>query len=112
MTDPTPGGPDSGTDAGGTGATDPIRYADALAELEAILDELDGDEVDVDVLGARVRRAAELLRLCRDRISAARFEVEQVVAELEAETAAPLAGASESPDHGEGDGNGDADPGG
>lgn len=64
---------------------DEIGYAEALAELEQILDELDGDEVDVDVLGARVRRAAELLRLCRERIAGARFEVEQVVAELEAE---------------------------
>ena len=63
-----------------------IGYAEALAELEGILDELDGDEVDVDVLGRRVRRAAELLRLCRDRIASARFDVEQVVAELEAET--------------------------
>jgi exodeoxyribonuclease VII small subunit len=64
-----------------------IGYTEALAELEGILDELDGDEVDVDVLGSRVRRAAELLRLCRDRIASARFDVEQVVAELEAETA-------------------------
>ena len=64
---------------------DEISYADAQAELDAILHELDGDEVDVDVLGARVRRAAEMLRLCRSRIAAARFEVEQVVGELEAE---------------------------
>jgi len=66
-----------------------IGYAEALAELEQILEELDGDEVDVDVLGARVRRAAELLRLCRERIGAARFEVEQVVAELEGDAGAP-----------------------
>jgi exodeoxyribonuclease VII small subunit len=65
-----------------------LGYAEALAELEGILDELDGDEVDVDVLGSRVRRAAELLRLCRERIACARFEVEQVVAELEAEVEA------------------------
>ena len=65
-----------------------LGYAEALAELEGILDELDGDEVDVDVLGSRVRRAAELLRLCRERIAGARFEVEQVVAELEAEVEA------------------------
>jgi exodeoxyribonuclease VII small subunit len=74
---------------------DEINYVDALAELERILDELDGDEVDVDVLGARVKRAAELLRLCRDRIAGARFEVEQVVAELEAEVDA---GAQGEPD--------------
>lgn len=65
--------------------SDEIGYASALAELDEILRELDGDEVDVDVLGTRVRRAAELLRICRDRITGARFEVEQVVAELEAE---------------------------
>jgi exodeoxyribonuclease VII small subunit len=74
-------------------------YADALTELEGILDELDGDEVDVDILGARVRRASELLRLCRERITGARFEVEQVVAELEAEADA-AAGAAAADDGG------------
>jgi exodeoxyribonuclease VII small subunit len=58
-------------------------YADALAELEAILDEIEGDAVDVDVLAARVKRAAELLRVCRQRITAARDEVGRIVADLE-----------------------------
>lgn len=75
----------SGTSNAGKARDDEISYVDAVAELEQILDELDGDDVDVDVLGARVQRAAELLRLCRDRISGARLQVEQVVAELEAE---------------------------
>lgn len=65
-----------------TAPIDEIGYADALAELERILDELEDDTVDVDVLAARVRRAADLLRLCRDRISAARVEVESIVADL------------------------------
>lgn len=60
----------------------PIGYGAALDELESILRELDGEDVDVDVLGERVRRAAELLTLCRERIASARFEVEQVVAGL------------------------------
>ena len=59
-----------------------IGYADALAELEAILEEIEGDSVDVDVLAARVKRAAELLRVCRQRITAARDEVSQIVADL------------------------------
>lgn len=80
--DPSP----SPTSATGSPSPEPIGYASALAELDDILHELDGDEVDVDVLGARVRRAAELLRICRDRITSARFEVEQVVAELETDT--------------------------
>ena len=61
---------------------DGIGYAAALAELESILAEIEDDAVDVDVLAARVRRAAELLRVCRDRITAARDEVGQIVAEL------------------------------
>jgi exodeoxyribonuclease VII small subunit len=60
-----------------------IGYAAALAELESILAEIEDDAVDVDVLAARVRRAAELLRICRDRITAARVEVTQIVDELE-----------------------------
>jgi exodeoxyribonuclease VII small subunit len=70
------------TDSTPTDASE-IGYTAALAELDDILHELDGDEVDVDVLGTRVRRAAELLRICRDRITTARFEVEQVVASLD-----------------------------
>ncbi len=58
-------------------------YREALAELERILDELEGDAVDVDVLATKVKRAAELITLCRDRITAARVEVETVVADLE-----------------------------
>jgi len=60
-----------------------IGYSEALGELESILAEIEDDTVDVDVLAARVKRAAELLRICRDRITAARVEVTQVVAELE-----------------------------
>ena len=58
-------------------------YAAALTELEAILVSLESADLDVDVLGAKVARAAELIRLCRNRIGAARLEVEQVVAEFE-----------------------------
>lgn len=60
-----------------------IGYGDALAELERILEEIEDDAVDVDVLAAKVRRAAELLRVCRDRIAAARIEVTQIVADLD-----------------------------
>jgi exodeoxyribonuclease VII small subunit len=71
-----------------------IGYGEALAELEGILDEIEDDSVDVDVLATRVRRAAELLRVCRDRIASARIEVTQIVADLDPGT---LDGASDAP---------------
>ena len=64
-------------------ADEEIGYADALAELEAILEEIEDDAVDVDVLAAKVKRGAELLRVCRGRITAAKVEVTQIVAELD-----------------------------
>ncbi len=63
--------------------TDLPGYAEALDELQAILGELEGEAVDVDVLASRVARADELLTLCRERLEAARVQVEQVVAATE-----------------------------
>jgi exodeoxyribonuclease VII small subunit len=71
------------TDGDDDPAGEDLAYVDAVDELEAILAELEGDEVDIDVLGAKVRRAAALIRLCRDRVATARLEVEEVVAELD-----------------------------
>ncbi len=72
----------SATDPDGAGDGSDIAYADALAELETILAGLERDEPDVDQLAERVARAAVLIRLCRGRIAAARFEVERVVTDL------------------------------
>ncbi|CAN5659432.1 hypothetical protein BH10ACT2_BH10ACT2_03340 [soil metagenome] len=60
-------------------------YAEALAELEAILAELERADVDVDVLAERVKRAVELIGFCRARIGNARLQIEQVVADLGAD---------------------------
>ncbi len=62
---------------------DQTGYAGALEELQAILAELEGEAVDVDVLATRVARADELLTLCRERLEAARVQVEKVVAAAE-----------------------------
>lgn len=58
-------------------------YAEALAELERILAELESSDVDVDHLATQVKRAAELIDMCRSRISNARLQIEQAVADLE-----------------------------
>ncbi len=86
-----PAEPQPAPDAGGvspsppaSAARQPIEgYAAAVTELEAILTELEDDQIDVDHLAERVRRAAELIRFCRERIGATRVEVERIVADLE-----------------------------
>jgi exodeoxyribonuclease VII small subunit len=64
---------------------DPVAdgYASALGELEEILGQLERTDVDVDILATQVRRAAELVAFCRDRIANARLQIDQVVAGLD-----------------------------
>ena len=62
--------------------TPPAGYAEALAELDEILAALERSDVDVDVLAAKVQRAAVLVAFCRERIANARLQIEQVVAQL------------------------------
>ncbi len=57
----------------------PSSYAEAMAELDTILVELEADNVDVDHLAGRVARAAELIEFCRSRIEAAKVDVERIV---------------------------------
>ena len=62
----------------------PIGYRQALAELDAILAALEDEAVDVDQLSVQVKRAGELIALCRQRITGARLEVSEIVARLDA----------------------------
>jgi len=63
---------------------DEIGYADALAELEEILSELEDEGMDIDVLSDRVERAASLISICRGRIQVAQDRVGAIVAQLDA----------------------------
>ena len=68
-------------------ATDPVDqvldYAAAVAELDDILNELEDEALNVDILADRVKRASELITFCRSRITSAKTQVEQIVADLE-----------------------------
>ena len=56
-----------------------IGYAEALSELDTILRELEGDDVDVDRLVDRVERAQFLIGLCRDRLGQAQMRVRDIL---------------------------------
>lgn len=75
--DPRPAGDDDPSDEVGD-----LSYAEAIDELEALLDDLERDDADVDELATKVRRAAALIRLCRSRIGVARVEIDRVVTDL------------------------------
>ena len=61
-------------------------YAEASAELDAILQEVESGEIDLDLLAEKVERAAALLSLCRARLATTETKVRKVVADLQAAT--------------------------
>ena len=55
-----------------------IGYAEALAELDQILRQLDSADVDVDQLADQVARGNLLIGVCRERIEAARLQIQDL----------------------------------
>lgn len=62
---------------------DPAGFAEAMAELQRIVAELESDTLDVDQLAARVERAATLVSWCRERIDSAQFAVTEILERLD-----------------------------
>lgn len=49
-------------------ANEEMTYTSAITELEAIVKSIESGDVDVDVLADRVKRSAELIKFCNDRL--------------------------------------------
>jgi len=60
-----------------------MTYNEAVSQLEQILRTMQSDQCDIDRLTAYTRRAAELLRSCRERLTATDAELKAILAELE-----------------------------
>jgi exodeoxyribonuclease VII small subunit len=60
-------------------------YREAFAELEKILEELEGDNPDVDDLATRVRRASELIKFCKGKLHDTESEIEKIIDEMDSD---------------------------
>lgn len=58
-------------------------YTEAIAEIEAILEKFNNEQFDVDALAAQVKRATELIALCRKKLRKAEDDVAKVLKEGE-----------------------------
>lgn len=61
---------------------DNLTYDQAMAELEDILEMLQSDNASVDTLTTLTRRAAELLKHCRNRLTATDNELRTILESL------------------------------
>jgi len=60
-----------------------LKYSQAMEELKNILADLESERIDVDEVSLKVKRAVELIRLCRGKIDKTELEVNKIVKDFE-----------------------------
>lgn len=60
-----------------------LTYKEAVTELEEIIAQMENEEMDVDDLTAKVKRASILLKFCREKLFDTESEVEKIIKEIE-----------------------------
>jgi exodeoxyribonuclease VII small subunit len=58
-------------------------YTEAFEELQEIVSQIEEGNISVDQLSAKVKRAALLIRICKDKLSSTEGDVEKILKELE-----------------------------
>ncbi|MDE6266338.1 MAG: exodeoxyribonuclease VII small subunit [Muribaculaceae bacterium] len=61
-----------------------LSYTEAVAELESILERLKGQNVEIDKLAAEAKRATELIRECRSRLTGVAKELDDILEDNQA----------------------------
>lgn len=62
-----------------------INYTEAIVELESIVSELENATIGVDELSEKVKRAAELIKFCRSKLTSTEKEVNAILLNLNGE---------------------------
>ena len=74
-----------------------LTYSQALKELEKIVKEIESEEVDVDILAEKIKRASQLITFCKGKLRTAEDEVKKVLAEMGDEAETETADEEENP---------------
>lgn len=58
-----------------------IKYEEAFAELQSITRKMENDELDIDQMSEQLKRAQELIKLCKDKLTKTDEEIKKILAE-------------------------------
>jgi exodeoxyribonuclease VII small subunit len=64
--------------------TNEINYTEAFEELQQIVRDMEDGEITVDELAVKVKRAAELIKVCKNKLTSTEEDVNVILKELEA----------------------------
>ena len=59
-----------------------IKYTEAFEELQQIVADIEDGEISVDELSVKVKRASELIKVCKTKLTSTEEDVNQILKEL------------------------------
>ncbi len=62
-----------------------LSYTEAYSQLSEILEKIEKSELDIDDLTTNVKKAAELIKICKGKLFETEAEVEKILEELDSE---------------------------
>ncbi|MBQ8948918.1 MAG: exodeoxyribonuclease VII small subunit [Prevotella sp.] len=55
------------------------KYEAAFAELQAIVRKMEADELDIDQMSDQLKRAQELIKLCKDKLTKTDEDIKKIL---------------------------------
>lgn len=59
-----------------------LSYKEAVSEIELVLQQIESEELDVDKLTEKVKRAAYLIKWCKEKLRSSEKEIETILKDL------------------------------
>ena len=60
-----------------------LSYKEAKLELEVIIEGLEGSDMDIDILTEKVKRATQLIRICKEKLLKTESDVKKILEDFE-----------------------------
>ena len=56
-----------------------IKYEEAVRQLEKIVDKMESGELDIDSMAAQLKKAQELVKLCKDKLTRTDADIQKLL---------------------------------
>ena len=56
-----------------------LKYEAAMAELQSIVRKMENDELDIDQMAEQLKRAQELIKRCKDKLTKTDAEIKKIL---------------------------------
>ena len=58
-----------------------MKYEEAMKQLEQIVSKMENDELDIDQMSEQLKKAQQLIKLCKDKLVKTDKEIQKILSE-------------------------------